>query len=147
MSFFSNKISLNWWDLHQNNASALQELSTWSVFCSPLLRGYHCHCQASFIVKMQFWTSCSVSLHNASFIPLEPDEIFVLSAPRSEEGINFQPPLPHLHANMRWWLAASRDCARLCPREPWGWEARRTPGLLHPQKLGSLEVSQLLCEI
>jgi len=55
---------------------------------------------------MQFWISGSVSLHNASFILLKLDEVIVLSASRSEEHINFQPQLLHLHANISQWLAA-----------------------------------------
>lgn len=94
---FLKQISLNWWDLHQHNASALQESSIWLLLCSPLLRGYQYRCQASFRVKMQFCTGGSApSLSLAC-----PGAWWghCLKCSESAAQTDFQPWLPCLHAN------------------------------------------------
>ena len=100
-------------------------------------------------VKMKFWTSGSVSLHNASFILLKRDEVIGLSAPRSEEHINFQPRLLHLHANISQRLAGLGAALACIRRSRWGWEDGRmdSSSYASSSKFGNSEVSQIQREI
>lgn len=98
--------------------------------------------QVSIRNEMLFWPP---SLHTASSILPELDEIIVLSAARSEEHTNFQPRLLALHA--KGWLARGMSAGVL--RSCWErQEGRRNCSLdALASKFGNSEVSQVQWEI
>lgn len=119
--------------------------SSW-LFALPCFRVISTIAEHPSGVKMQFWTSSSIPLHNALFILLKLDKVIVLSAPRSEEHINFQPWLLHLHTNLSQQLSVLRDASACVWKSHWGWEAKRL--LIHLVfKVWELEVSQIQWEI
>lgn len=91
---------------------------------------------------MLFWPP---SLHTASSILPELDEIIVLSAVRSEELTNLQPRLLALHAEG--WLAQGMSAGE--PKSCWKRvQGRRNCSLdALASKFGNSEVSQVQCEI
>lgn len=109
---------------------------------APPAPGLSVHSQVSFRMELLFFAP---SLHTASSILPELDEVIVLGALRSEEHTNFQSQLLALHAEG--WLAQGMSAG--VPKS--GWErqqGRRNCSLdALASKFGNPEVSQVQCEI